>query len=65
MIPMKLVCMSFFLSVSSFSMTSAFASVVNDRSSSVIRNSTLILMFLHHLASIHVMCILVAINIKN
>lgn len=35
---MKLVCMSFFLSVSSFSMVSAFASVVNDGSSSVIRN---------------------------
>lgn len=35
---MKLVCMSFFLSVSSFSMVSAFASAVNDGSSSVIRN---------------------------
>lgn len=35
---MKLVCMSFFLSVSSFSMISAFASVVNDGSPSVIRN---------------------------
>lgn len=35
---MKLVCMSFFLSVSSFSMVSAFASVVNDGKSSVIRN---------------------------